>query len=424
MSAQSKCLALTAFLLIALLTFARPASGAAPCCDVTAIDVREGIVTAQVRATGQVFRFQVKDAGLMRGLQIGHGVFANLRTGQVSLDGRAACCAILSPPATASTAAPAKTAPASVVKADSSQIRVSETGTTAVATRGKPASEPTGQLAGGAGAGTPPCVIESDQLAGSRTTAVSAVRLAAVRLSPPRPRQTNAQQIPAAAALIQPSASATLSSLSTQLCDSLKTGTVTGDEITAMLGTMELNHAHKHHTQRKRHKVGPVSYTYEYALDLGKLSFYQQPGTGYCSDFDWQFKVRNLSQQNFTVFSTTGEVGVCASPGFGLFYIPGLSTVQPYPVPGLCFDDAAITRLDLRNVNDEFEAGLVELVDKAFARLQRSGAKVCVIGAAYPPWFTPVIVPAGQMVAYCTSTRNCEVDAAQLVAAFQGGGRE
>jgi hypothetical protein len=208
--------------------------------------------------------------------------------------------------------------------------------------------------------------------------------------------------------------------LPAQLCESLKTGHVTPGEVVAMRGTMEKNHARKPHTTRKRVKVGPASYTYEYKLDIGALKFYQKPGTGYCSDFDWQLKVRNISQKDFTVFSTTGEVGVCASPGFGLFYVPGLQAVQPFPVPSLCIDDAAITKLDLRNVKDEFEGGLVELVELAFEQLRKRDAKVCVIGTATPPWFAPVIVPATHMLVYCTSTRNCEINAAKLASAFQG----
>jgi hypothetical protein len=93
---------------------------------------------------------------------------------------------------------------------------------------------------------------------------------------------------------------------------------------------------------------------------------------------------------------------------------------MPYPIPGLCFDDAAITKLDLRNVNDNFEGMLVQLVETAFAKLQKYDAKVCVIGSPYPPWFMPVVIPAGQMVVYCTSTRDCDIDAAELLALAQG----
>jgi hypothetical protein len=212
--------------------------------------------------------------------------------------------------------------------------------------------------------------------------------------------------------------------LSGQLCESLNTGRITTDEVTAMLGTMEKEHGRKSHTKRKRIANAVGSYTYEYTLDVGGMKFYQKPGVGYCSDFDWRFKVRNISQQAFTVFSTTGEVGACFSPGFGLFFIPGLEAVMPYPVPGLCLDDGAITKLDLRNVNNEFEGTLVELVNLAFEKLRKYDAKLCVVGSPTPPWFMLVIIPKGQMVVYCTSTRDCEFDAAKLVAARKNAKKE
>jgi hypothetical protein len=234
----------------------------------------------------------------------------------------------------------------------------------------------------------------------------------------PKPTKTKGPRIPPQDLLVQPAALGP--ELSAHLCESLKTGAITPDEVTASLKAMKKEHSNKRHTKRKQIRKAGISYTYEYTLDMGDLKFYQKPGVGYCSDFDWRYKVRNISQQEFTVFSTTGEVGLCFSPGFGLFYVPGLSTAMPYPIPGLCFDDAAITKLDLRNVNDAFEGMLVQLVETAFAKLQKYDAKVCVIGSPYPPWFMPVVIPAGQMVVYCTSTRDCDIDAAELLALAQG----
>jgi hypothetical protein len=266
----------------------------------------------------------------------------------------------------------------------------------------------------------PLCPIDANEIAAHQKGMVSRISAGLRAPSPPpKPQQTNAVRVLDASIRVQPAGPATLGGdISPQLCQSLKTGAVTPDEVTAMLGTMEKDHARKSHKKRKQIKKLGVSYTYEYTLDIGGLTFFQQPGVGYCSDFDWRFKVRNISQRDFTVFSTTGEVGLCASPGFGLFYIPGLATVMPFPVPGLCFDDARLTKLDLRNVKDEFEGELVDLVGLAFATLQEYRAKVCIIGSPYPPWFTPVVITPASMVVYCTSTRNCEIDAVKLAKAY------
>jgi hypothetical protein len=86
---------LAAVLLFAVTLLAPEAVQAAdPCCGITAIDTRTGIVTAQVKATGKAFQFQVKDRALLSQLRVGQGVFANLQTKQVSLDGKNVCCSI------------------------------------------------------------------------------------------------------------------------------------------------------------------------------------------------------------------------------------------------------------------------------------------------------------------------------------------
>lgn len=273
-----------------------------------------------------------------------------------------------------------------------------------------------------------PCVTDPSEIVSPKKTSVTQISVDVRALPPPpKPTKTQGPRVLDPTMLVQPASLG--ADLSPQLCESLKTGAITTEEVTATLKTMEKEHARKTHTKRKtiKKKVNGVtvgSYTYEYTLDMGSLKFVQKPGVGYCSDFDWRYKVRNISQQDFTVFSTTGEVGLCFSPGFGLFYVPGLEAVQPYPIPGLCFDDAAITKLDLRNVNNKFEDGLVELVNVAFKQLQKKDAKVCIMGSPYPPWFVPVIIPTAHMVAYCTSTRNCEINAADLLAAVQGEGKK
>ena len=72
-----------------------PAGAATPCCAITAIDVRTGIVSARDRANGRVIRFKVADAALLRSVKVGQSVYADSGTQKVSLDGAAPCCAIL-----------------------------------------------------------------------------------------------------------------------------------------------------------------------------------------------------------------------------------------------------------------------------------------------------------------------------------------
>jgi Cu/Ag efflux protein CusF len=67
-----------------------------PCCSITSINVVTGVVTAKVNSAGQIFQFKVTDAGLLRSLKVGQGVFASFQTQKVSVDGIQPCCAIVS----------------------------------------------------------------------------------------------------------------------------------------------------------------------------------------------------------------------------------------------------------------------------------------------------------------------------------------
>jgi len=95
------------------------ARAAQPCCDITSIDTRTGVVTAREKASGQTFQFAASPA-LLRTLRLGQGVYANLRARQVSIDGRSACCNIVNigpagntPPSSfGNSRAPAQIAPA------------------------------------------------------------------------------------------------------------------------------------------------------------------------------------------------------------------------------------------------------------------------------------------------------------------------
>ncbi|MGQ0702984.1 MAG: hypothetical protein ACT4PM_07630 [Gemmatimonadales bacterium] len=61
-------------------------SSATPCCGITAIEARTGIVTAQEGSTGHVFQFEIKDRAVLRGLKVGQKVWADFAAGKVRLD--------------------------------------------------------------------------------------------------------------------------------------------------------------------------------------------------------------------------------------------------------------------------------------------------------------------------------------------------
>ena len=96
-------LAAVAGLLAAPAEAQRPAP---PCCGIIGIDAAAGLVTARVTANGNVFQFKVADARTLATLKVGQAVYANFAGKQVSLDGRAACCAITSGPAAPAAAPP------------------------------------------------------------------------------------------------------------------------------------------------------------------------------------------------------------------------------------------------------------------------------------------------------------------------------
>jgi len=82
-----------AFLLLAMI--APLGAVNAPCCYVTAIDSRTGLVTAKENASSRAFQFKPTNAKQIRDLRVGSPVYANFAKSQVSLDGHVACCNIL-----------------------------------------------------------------------------------------------------------------------------------------------------------------------------------------------------------------------------------------------------------------------------------------------------------------------------------------
>lgn len=66
-----------------------------PCCAITAIDAATGIATAKELATGRVFRFEVKNATLLRSLKVGQKVFADFGSSKVRIHSGEPCCNII-----------------------------------------------------------------------------------------------------------------------------------------------------------------------------------------------------------------------------------------------------------------------------------------------------------------------------------------
>lgn len=79
-----------AVLALALLAISLSVHAASPCCTVTAIDARSGVITAKESATGRSFTFRLRDLNALRMLRVGQPVFANFAASEVSLDGKSA----------------------------------------------------------------------------------------------------------------------------------------------------------------------------------------------------------------------------------------------------------------------------------------------------------------------------------------------
>jgi hypothetical protein len=105
------------------------ATAAAPCCAITAIDQRTGIVTAVDSADNSTIQFKPA-ASLLRSLKVGQKVYVDPRTRKVSLDGAAPCCNAVSvkpaePVGKPTTAVPASTTarPAEPVSKPNAAVR-------------------------------------------------------------------------------------------------------------------------------------------------------------------------------------------------------------------------------------------------------------------------------------------------------------
>ena len=65
------------------------------CCSITALNLGTAVVTARENSTGRVFRFEVKDAALLKSLRLNQSIHANFGTSKVRIYGLEPCCAII-----------------------------------------------------------------------------------------------------------------------------------------------------------------------------------------------------------------------------------------------------------------------------------------------------------------------------------------
>jgi hypothetical protein len=71
---------------LALLLFAPTnASAGEPCCSITAIDARTGVVSAKETASGRSFQFKLDDAALLGTIKVGQAVDADFKTMKVTV---------------------------------------------------------------------------------------------------------------------------------------------------------------------------------------------------------------------------------------------------------------------------------------------------------------------------------------------------
>ena len=60
-------------------------SAGTPCCSITTIDMKTGIVTAKNTATGETFKFRLANAAQLRNIKIGDQVSTDFQTREVTV---------------------------------------------------------------------------------------------------------------------------------------------------------------------------------------------------------------------------------------------------------------------------------------------------------------------------------------------------
>lgn len=104
------------FLVIAFAAIGLPAHAELPCCSVTGVNAKTGMVTAKETSTGRTFQFKA-NAALLKTLSAGSPIYANFSSKQVSVNGLVPCCPIvsLSAAGTVATSSKIAAAPATLV---------------------------------------------------------------------------------------------------------------------------------------------------------------------------------------------------------------------------------------------------------------------------------------------------------------------
>ena len=70
---------------IAVVSLPPEVSAATPCCSITAIDTKTGIVTAKDTATGETIEFRLGDAAQVKNIKIGDPVSADSQIREVTV---------------------------------------------------------------------------------------------------------------------------------------------------------------------------------------------------------------------------------------------------------------------------------------------------------------------------------------------------
>jgi hypothetical protein len=73
------------YVLVVIVFAASEVRAAEPCCGVTAVDARSGVVTARQTATGRTFQFKLDDTSLASAIKVGQTVEADFQTGKVTV---------------------------------------------------------------------------------------------------------------------------------------------------------------------------------------------------------------------------------------------------------------------------------------------------------------------------------------------------
>ena len=86
MNRKRNLLILLGVVLSLLVFVAAEARAAAPCCGITGIDYKTGIVRARNTENGETFQFKVSNKATVKMLRVGQEVYADFTTGKVIVE--------------------------------------------------------------------------------------------------------------------------------------------------------------------------------------------------------------------------------------------------------------------------------------------------------------------------------------------------